>query len=242
VAFTMEINYKEWRRLDWARYYGFLVHRLGMEQAQAHVWDDWNQDRNPIRYMFPNKTALLFTLATARIPAYMGTNQEFIQWDSNPVYADDNAYWNGTVPWNCADWKLWHQRLKAKHGLKKTNPIWLHAWSDSRNKTVNNSWLAWYQSLAGSYGGVLAATNFNLAAICPGDCDFISYFYAQGIDIASVFGQTGCNLQNIVVEAGNTASNLFGMASGLTAVLKWGIPIGVVVAGVYYTRKIVKNG
>lgn len=239
----IEVDYSKWKRLDWARYYATLLQIMDKAAAQEKVWQDWNHQNNFLRNLFPNKVAFLYNLVTTTIPANVGTNT--ITWQSQPVYATPDNYYNNLTPWGCADWKTWHQALKQKYGRSKANTIWAQAWQSPQNQTVSNNWAAWFYSITLNAPMAAYSTSGNPATFCPGDCELIEYLYSQGMDINSVLGYTGnagCNLENIVVDAASGVSNVFSLFSNLTAVLKWAIPIGLVVGGVVISRKYLKNG
>ena len=54
-------------------------------------------------------------------------------WNTAPDYDQ----WGSDTYWNCNDWILWHQFLKAKFGQNKANFLWDYAFSQSGNLSGN---------------------------------------------------------------------------------------------------------
>jgi len=54
-------------------------------------------------------------------------------WNTAPDYDQ----WGSDTFWNCNDWILWHQFLKAKFGQTKANFLWDYAFSESGSLSSN---------------------------------------------------------------------------------------------------------
>lgn len=241
-AAAMEIReeqFKTWRRAEWAAYLKALINEIGAAAAMHRVWEQWYKEENKLRNFFPKAISLVFNLATYTPKApQVGTGFN-IAWNSSPEYHPGMwGYWTGDdAPfWDCQDWITWHQKLVEHYqDSQAANDVWLQAWRDERNWTVENSWLYWATSWVGLPPPV---------AYCPtsSNCWFIEYLYSQGMDVGTVFGNVTCNLSNVVQNISGSVQSLSEGVKTTATIISYALPIGVGVAAWWWIKNRNKNG
>lgn len=234
-----EAQFKTWRQKEWVAYFKALINEMGTAPAMQRVWEQWYKEENLLRNLFPKPIQLVFDLATPRTqPAAVGSGFN-IEWNSTPVYHPGIwGYWvSSSEPfWDCQEWITWHQKLVAHYGSSQTaNDVWLQAWRDERNWTVENSWLYW----GTSWLGLPPPT-----AYCPtsSNCWFVEYLYSQGMDIGTVFGNVACNLGNTVQNISGSVQTLSEGVKTTATIISWVLPVGVAVAAWWWIKNRNKNG
>lgn len=186
----MEVNYRTWKRKDWALYYRYLWENY--QDAPARLWTAWTNPSNVISNKFTSVQALIFNLVTYKDTNAIGTLT--IDADSLPVYNTWSNWWNSVEAWECADWQTWFQKNGIKYGSGWAQQKFVNAWSNADNFSI------------GVWGDGMGYT-------CGRDCDFINYFRVKGIDVTVWGAQTVCNLVSI-------PSNLIDATASITRSVK----------------------
>ncbi len=99
--------------------------------------------------------------------------------ESTPNYDE----WGWDDYWGCAEWTIWHMRLKEKYGLSKAKEIWLTAWEKQGPWDHALNW-------------------------CRYNTDFVEYFLKNGIDIRSFLSAIFTNVADTAINVTGSVANI----------------------------------
>lgn len=112
--------------------------------------------------------------------------------------------WGWGDYWSCAEYVQWHKLNVQAYGSDVANQKFVSAWS--------------------SISGILSTDhNYNW---CKYDRSFADYFAAYGIDVGNILSNAVTAAGNIVNAAGNVTQGV----SNTTQLLKWALPVALVIA------------
>ncbi len=136
---------------------------------------------------------------------------EVITAESQPDY----DAWGPDTYWKCADWWIWHKRLKEKYGRKKANEVWLQAWEKQ-----------------GAWDYPLNACRYN--------SDFVNYLLKEGIDIRSFISAIFTNTAETAVNTTSAISSLSRNLNWILPVAGGLLVLGVGIVAVNHLEKAKK--
>jgi hypothetical protein len=231
--FDNKVNYN-WNGKEWL---GF-VQNLKSQGASSSdaikiAFSMWTNPKNEKYFLFPTLSAFLIGIAqmeknnlsrmfSADVEGINGVGN-LITWNSIPLYDTwSNSWYGGYVPWTCADWKFWHQKLEQHYNsTQKANQLWEQAWGHSDNQ-------CW------AFGSVGCPDT----SYCRTDCDWIEYFASKGVsNLQSLMLGTYCDVSNVALNITGTLSNISDGIANTSKAAKWAMPVLVGAAGYYLYKK-----
>jgi hypothetical protein len=183
---------------------------LNFDQAFDNAWKLWNSPENKLSPLIPTKQAFYSRLYHNKTKIHnIGAN--IINWDSQPLYDNFDAYWNGDPVWSCAEWILWHNKLEQHYGsTQQANQIWVQAWESSEHDP--DCWAFFCPD----------------TSYCRYDCTgFVNYLESKNIPVGNLFSNVTCNLANVVT---NTTEGI----EFTSKILRYAIPAIALYAGYRY--------
>ena len=116
--------------------------------------------------------------------------------------------------WGCADWMEWHKANVKTYGKDVAN---------TKFTTQFNQLSSWNSEYS----------------FCKYNCDWAQYFGNYGIDVSDVFSRATCSAVKVIDDAGSVVTNTTGGLSTGSSVIKWLLPIGVIVGAAWAVDKYV---
>ena len=142
---------------------------------------------------------------------------------SRPVYDD----WGNADHWSANDWIKWHKELVTEFGKKQANKTWVAAYLDPTAPSFGAARAGWL--LTSSLFIDYTKQNGLHESINTGVNGFVSDVGNKAVDAA----------QGAVDTAGNVAGNALSGLSNTSKLLKYGLPIMVIVlvaVGIAYAK------
>ena len=116
--------------------------------------------------------------------------------------------------WGCAEWQAWHTANVIKYGAT----------------VANQKFITQFNQLS----SVNSAYNF-----CKYNCDWAQYFGNYGIDVSDVTSKAACAAVTVVDAAGNVVTNTAQGVSSASGLIKYLLPLAVIIGGAYAIDKFV---
>lgn len=111
--------------------------------------------------------------------------------------------WGWAPYWSCTQYRQWHELNVNAYGAQTANQKFIDAWSQLDAFDSNFNW-------------------------CKYDSDFANYFESYGIDVGHILSHAINSAGDVVDAAGNVVDS----ANNTTNVLKWLLPMVVIIAAI----------
>lgn len=195
-----EIPREDWKRKDWARLYKDLYLNNSVQDANDRIWQEWIKPTNKYSKYFSDPVNLIINLASYRKVDQVG-QIFYITWESQPVYATWDNWFNDVEYWRLPQWKIWYKEIKQHYGKTEAQKMFQNAWSYSDNSSIGINEDGMYYE--GGY-----------------DCDFINFFRHEGLDVALFGAENLCTLVNTgsnLIDATENVSEAIETTTGFAA-------------------------